>query len=57
LTHARVGAQLFREEAKATLQVLTESLPGLRLAPGERGTMGPGVIPRDGSLRVLNLVW
>lgn len=57
MTHARVGAQLFREEAKATLQVLTESLPGLRLAPGERGTMGPGVIPRDGSLRVLNLVW
>jgi cytochrome P450 len=55
--HACVGAQLFREEAKATLRVLTERLPGLRLAPQERGTMGHSVVPRDGSLQVLNLVW
>ena len=55
--HACVGAQLFREEAKATLRVLTERLPGLRLAPDEDGTMGHSVIPRDGSLHVLNLVW
>ncbi|NUP51021.1 MAG: cytochrome P450 [Catenulispora sp.] len=55
--HACVGAQLFREEAKAALRVLTERLPGLRLAPQEAGTMGRSVIPRDGSLHVLNLVW
>jgi cytochrome P450 len=55
--HACVGAQLFREEAKATLRVLTERLPGLRLAPEEQGTMGHGVVPRDGSLQALNLVW
>jgi len=55
--HACVGAQLFREEAKAALRVLTERLPELRLAPEEAGTMGRSVIPRDGSLHVLNLVW
>ncbi|WP_344659589.1 cytochrome P450 [Catenulispora subtropica] len=55
--HACVGAQLFREEAGATLRTLTERLPGLRLRPEEPGTMGHTVIPRDGSLQVLNLVW
>jgi cytochrome P450 len=55
--HACVGAQLFREEARATLRVLTERLPSLRLAPQEQGTMGRSVVPRDGSLQELNLVW
>ena len=55
--HACVGAQLFREEAQATLRVLTERLPNLRLAPQEEGTMGRSVVPRDGSLQELNLVW
>lgn len=55
--HACVGAQLFREEARTTLRVLTERLPGLRLAPQEEGTMGRSVVPRDGSLQELNLVW
>jgi cytochrome P450 len=55
--HACVGAQLFREEARATLRVLTERLPGLRLAPQEEGTMGRSVVPRDGSLQELNLAW
>lgn len=55
--HACVGAQLFREEAKATLHALTERLPGLRLAAAEAGTMGHTVIPRDGQLQVLNLAW
>jgi len=55
--HACVGAQLFREEARATLRVLTERLPNLRLAPQEAGTMGRSVVPRDGSLQELNLVW
>jgi cytochrome P450 len=55
--HACVGAQLFREEARATLRVLTERLPGLRLAPDEAGAMGRSVVPRDGSLQQLNLVW
>lgn len=55
--HACVGAQLFREEARATLRVLTERLPDLRLAPQEEGTMGRSAVPRDGSLQELNLVW
>ena len=55
--HACVGAQLFREEARATLRILTERLPGLRLAPQEAGTMGRSVVPRDGALQELNLVW
>ena len=55
--HACVGAQLFREEAQATLRVLTERLPNLRLAPQEAGAMGRSVVPRDGSLQQLNLVW
>jgi cytochrome P450 len=55
--HACVGAHLFREEARATLQVLTERLPGLRLAPQEHGAMGRSAVPRDGSLQELNLVW
>ena len=55
--HACVGAQLFREEARATLRVLTERLPNLRLAPQEEGTMGRSAVPRDGSLQELNLVW
>lgn len=55
--HACVGAQLFREEARATLRVLTERLPGLRLAPREEGSMGRSAVPRDGSLQELNLVW
>ncbi|MEY9928320.1 cytochrome P450 [Catenulispora sp. GP43] len=55
--HACVGAQLFREEARATLRVLTERLPDLRLAPQEEGTMGRSAVPRDGSLQELNLIW
>ena len=55
--HACVGAQLFREEARATLRILTERLPNLRLAPQETGAMGRSVVPRDGSLQELNLVW
>ena len=55
--HACVGAQLFREEARATLRTLTERLPNLRLAPQEEGTMGRSAVPRDGTLQELNLVW